>query len=36
MANVVKKHSISFELAQKMISAAVAKSKELGVAEDSR
>src|SRR5882762_6423340 len=34
MANVVKKHSISFELAQKMISAAVAKAKELGVAEN--
>src|SRR5260370_1537880 len=30
MANVVKKLSISFELAQKMISAAVAKAKELG------
>src|SRR5882757_3388702 len=34
MANVVKKHSISFELAQKMISAAVAKANELGVAEN--
>src|SRR3979409_2222704 len=34
MANVVKKDSISFELAQKMISAAVAKAKELGVAEN--
>ena len=34
MANVVKKHSISFELAQKMISAAVAKAKELGVVEN--
>src|ERR1700685_4664138 len=34
MANVVKKHSISFELAQKMISAAVAKAKELGVTEN--
>ena len=34
VANVVKKHSISFELAQKMISAAVAKAEELGVAEN--
>src|ERR1700721_1122979 len=34
MANLVKKHSISFELAQKMISAAVAKAEELGVAEN--
>jgi len=34
MANVVKKHSISFELAQKMVNAAVAKAKELGVSEN--
>jgi uncharacterized protein GlcG (DUF336 family) len=34
MANVVKKHSISSELAQKMVAAAVAKAKELGVSEN--
>src|SRR5256885_13382545 len=34
MANVVKKHSISFELAQKMVNAAVKKAKELGVSEN--
>jgi uncharacterized protein GlcG (DUF336 family) len=34
MANVVKKHSISFVLAQKMVDAAVAKARELGVAEN--
>src|SRR5277367_3523933 len=34
MANVVKKHSISSELAQKMVDAAVKKAKELGVAEN--
>jgi uncharacterized protein GlcG (DUF336 family) len=34
MANVVKKHSISFELAQKMVDAALAKAKELGVTEN--
>jgi uncharacterized protein GlcG (DUF336 family) len=34
MANVVKKHSISFELAQKMVGAALAKAKELGVTEN--
>ena len=34
MANVVKKHSISSELAQKMVNAAVAKAKELGVTEN--
>ena len=34
MANVVKKHSISSELAQKMVDAAVAKARELGVAEN--
>jgi Haem-degrading len=34
MANVVKKHSISSELAQKMVSAAVAKARELGVCEN--
>ena len=31
MANVVKKHSISSELAQKMVDAAVAKAREIGV-----
>src|SRR6478609_11466705 len=34
MANVVKKYSISYELAQKMVDAAVAKSRELGVSEN--
>jgi uncharacterized protein GlcG (DUF336 family) len=34
MANVVKKYSISFELAQKMVNAAVAKARELGVTEN--
>ena len=34
MANVVKKSSISYELAQKMVDAAVAKAKELGVSEN--
>ena len=34
MANVVKKHSISSELAQKMVDAAVAKARELGVCEN--
>src|SRR5277367_3726886 len=34
MANLVEKHSISHELAQKMVNAAVAKAKELGVAEN--
>src|SRR5213594_4393074 len=34
MANVVKKQSISSELAQKMMNAAVAKARELGVAEN--
>jgi len=34
MANVIKKHSISFELAQKMVNAAVAKARELGVSEN--
>jgi uncharacterized protein GlcG (DUF336 family) len=34
MANVVTKHSISSELAQKMVDAAVAKARELGVAEN--
>ena len=32
MANVVKKHSSASELAQKMVDAAVAKARELGVA----
>src|SRR5258707_3160744 len=36
MANVVKKFSISYELAQKMVDAAVAKASELGVAEKLR
>jgi uncharacterized protein GlcG (DUF336 family) len=34
MANVVKKQSISSELAQKMVNAAVAKARKLGVAEN--
>ena len=34
MTNVVKKHSISYELAQKMVNAAVAKARELGVTEN--
>src|SRR5438552_268926 len=34
MANVVKKHSISSELAQKMVDAAVAKARDLGVCEN--
>jgi uncharacterized protein GlcG (DUF336 family) len=34
MINVVKKHSISSELAQKMLNAAVAKATELGVSEN--
>jgi uncharacterized protein GlcG (DUF336 family) len=34
MANVVTKHSISSELAQKMVNAAVAKARELGVTEN--
>src|SRR4030081_480068 len=34
MANGVKKHSISYELAQKMVNAAVAKARELGVTEN--
>jgi len=34
MANVVKKHSISSELAQKMVNAAVAKAGEIGVREN--
>jgi uncharacterized protein GlcG (DUF336 family) len=34
MADVVTKHSISFELAQKMVNAAVAKARELGVTEN--
>src|SRR5436309_14691174 len=33
MANLVKKHSISFELAQKMVDEALAKGRELGVTE---
>jgi uncharacterized protein GlcG (DUF336 family) len=34
MANVVKKHSISSELARKMVDEAVAKARELGVTEN--
>jgi uncharacterized protein GlcG (DUF336 family) len=34
MANVVKKYSVSSELAQKMVDAAVAKAEELGVCEN--
>src|SRR6202049_2702092 len=34
MANVIKKHGISFELAQKMVDKAVAKARELGVSEN--
>jgi uncharacterized protein GlcG (DUF336 family) len=33
MTNVIKKQSISSELAQKMVSAAVAKARELGVSD---
>jgi uncharacterized protein GlcG (DUF336 family) len=34
MINVIKKNSISYELAQKMLNAAVAKARELGVTEN--
>jgi uncharacterized protein GlcG (DUF336 family) len=34
MTNVVKKYSISYELAQRMVEAAVAKARELGVNEN--
>jgi uncharacterized protein GlcG (DUF336 family) len=34
MTNVIKKHSSSSELAQKMVNAAVAKARELGVSEN--
>jgi uncharacterized protein GlcG (DUF336 family) len=34
MANVVKKHSISSELAQRMVSEALSKARELGVTEN--
>src|SRR6185312_11402138 len=34
MADLMKKHSISAELAQKMVNAAVAKARELGVSEN--
>src|SRR5258708_16868344 len=34
MANVIKKHSISFELAQKMADAAVTKAREIGASEN--
>ena len=34
MTNVIQKHSIASELAQKMVNAAVAKARELGVSEN--
>src|SRR5258708_35437718 len=34
MANVIKKHRISYELAQEMVNAAVAKARQLGVNEN--
>src|SRR3984957_5749240 len=34
MANIVTKHSMSYELAQKMVEKAVAKARELGVSEN--
>jgi uncharacterized protein GlcG (DUF336 family) len=34
VTNVIKKHSISSELAQKLVDAAVAKARELGVSEN--
>src|SRR3979490_2010363 len=34
MANVIKKHSISCELAQRMVDKAVAKAREIGVSEN--
>jgi uncharacterized protein GlcG (DUF336 family) len=34
MTDVVKKYSVSYELAQKMVDAAVAKAKEIGVSEN--
>jgi uncharacterized protein GlcG (DUF336 family) len=34
MANVVKKHGISYELAQKMVNEALAKAREIGVSEN--
>ena len=34
MADVVKKYSISFELAQKMVDEAVAKAREIGISEN--
>ena len=34
MANVKKKHSMSYELAQKMVDKAVAKAREIGVSEN--
>jgi len=34
MANVVKKYSISSELAQKLVNAAMAKAREIGVSEN--
>ena len=34
MADVVKKHSVSFELAQRMVDAVVTKAREIGVSEN--
>ena len=34
MANVIEKHSVSSELAQRMVNAVIAKARELGVAEN--
>jgi uncharacterized protein GlcG (DUF336 family) len=34
MLNLLKKHSISFELAQKMVAAAVAEAREIGISEN--
>jgi uncharacterized protein GlcG (DUF336 family) len=34
MPNLVKKHNISFELARKMVNAAVAKAREIGISEN--
>src|ERR1700724_2523031 len=34
MANVIKKHSISYELAQRMVDKAVAKAREIGISEN--
>ena len=34
MADIVKRHGISSDLAQKMVDAAVAKARELGISEN--